>query len=183
MSHSLQDDRRSKAWRFVRRHWTWLLVAALAVFAYRRVSPPPTLPETGRPAPELVLETMEGEPFSLRALRGEVVVLNVWATWCAPCRVELPGFVALQEELADEGVRFVGLSVDAEGFEVVRPFAREHGLNYVQLASREAAARHFPGNAVPRTYLIDRQGRIRYEHTGVLVKWTLRPKLLELARE
>src|SRR5690606_518528 len=86
----------------------WLLVGALAFFVYRRFAPSVTLDDLG-PAPPLEMAALDGETVRLDDLRGRVVVVNVWATWCPPCRVETPGFVGLQEEFAGE-VRFLGLS-------------------------------------------------------------------------
>lgn len=110
-------------------------------------------------------------------------MVNVWATWCPPCRVEMPGFVDLQRELGDEGVQFVGIAVDRERGETVRPFVENHGVNFPQIANPSVAARYFPGEVVPRTYVIDKEGRIRYSHSGVLLKWVLRDALETLADE
>lgn len=94
-------------------------------------------------------------------------MLNVWATWCPPCRVEeMPGFVELQEELGDDGVQFVGIAVDRGGADAVRSFVEQRGGTFPQIANPSLAARYFPGDVVPRTYIIDRQGRIRYNHEG-----------------
>jgi len=137
----------------------------------------------GRPAPTFAAETIDGETFRLREHRGEVVVVNVWATWCAPCRVEMPGFVDLQEEFRDRGVRFVGVSVDREGTGVVQSFVEDEGINFPQIVAPALANRHFPGTVVPRTYLIDKDGRIRYKHSGVILKWALDDALETLVEE
>ncbi|MFO8098668.1 MAG: TlpA disulfide reductase family protein, partial [Salinibacter sp.] len=75
------------------------------------------------------------------------------------------------------------IAVDRDGAEAVRPFVEEQGINFPQIANPSVAARHFPGEAVPRTYLIDKRGRIRYEHSGVILKWALDDALETLVAE
>jgi peroxiredoxin len=171
------------AWTSIKRYWHWPVLLAVAVYAYQQYLPSIDLSTVERPAPEVVARTMDGERFRLQDYRGKVVVVNVWATWCPPCRVEMPGFVDLQREWGDAGVQFVGIAVDRGGDEAVRPFVEEKGVNFPQIVDPGLAARHFPGEVVPRTYLIDKQGRIRYRHTGVLLKWALDDALETLAEE
>ena len=80
-------------------------------------------------------------------------------------------------------MQFVGIAVDRDGAAAVRPFVEEEGINFPQIANPSVAARHFPGEAVPRTYLIDKRGRIRYEHSGVMLKWALDDALETLTGE
>jgi peroxiredoxin len=171
------------AWTYTKRYWHWPLLLAMAFYAYQQYLPSIDLRADGRPAPNVVAETMDGDTFRLREHRGEVVVVNVWATWCAPCRVEMPGFVDLQESFRDEGVQFVGIALDRGGAEAVRPFAEEKNINFPQILDPAVAARHFPGEMVPRTYLIDKRGRIRYMHSGVILKWALDDALEMLVDE
>jgi len=170
-------------WAYTKAYWHWPLLLAVAVYAYQQYLPSIDLSTVERPAPEVVAQTMDGERFRLQDHRGEVVVVNVWATWCPPCRVEMPGFVDLQREFEGEGVQFVGIAVDRDGAEAVRPFVEEQGVNFPQIANPTVAARHFPGEAVPRTYLIDKKGHIRYEHSGVIFKWALDDALETLVEE
>ena len=171
------------AWTVVKRYWHWPLLLVAGLYAYQQYLPSIDLSTVKRPAPPVVAQTMEGERFRLQDYRGEVVVVNVWATWCPPCRVEMPGFVDLQREWEDAGVQFVGIAVDRNGAEAVRPFVEKKGVNFPQIVDPGLAARHFSGEVVPRTYLIDRQGRVRYRHTGVLLKWALDDALRKLADE
>lgn len=158
----------------VRDYGSWVVLAGVLVYLYLQFFPVVDLEDPGRPAPSFSAQTVSGEPFDLGAHRGKVVVVNVWATWCPPCRVELPGFVDLQAEMSNQNVQFVGIAVDREGASAVRPFVEERGVNFPQIANPQLAARHFPGSAVPRTYLIDPQGRIRYSHTGLWMASSLR---------
>jgi peroxiredoxin len=95
----------------------------------------------------------------------------------------MPGFVDLQREYRDAGVQFVGIAVDRNGTSVVRRFVESEGINFPQIANPSLATRHFPGTAVPRTYLIGKQGRIRYKHSGVILKWALDDALEQLVSE
>ena len=170
------------AWRYVADYWHWPVLVFVAIYAYQQYLPSIDLSAMQRPAPDVVGTTLDGERFRLADHRGQVVVVNVWATWCGPCRVELPGFVDVQREMRDDGVQFVGLAVDGDA-SVVQDYAEAEALNFPQIASQRIAARAFPGNVIPRTYLIDKQGRIRYTHSGVLLKWSLRDALERLVAE
>jgi peroxiredoxin len=171
-------------WRFVRAYWMWGVVIAVGFYLWQDIRPNIDLPPDGPPAPDFTLQQMNGDTFRLSDHRGEVVILNVWATWCPPCRVEIPGFVELQDEYGDRGVTFVGLSVDQSGLQAVREFADGQRLNYPQVASQSVAYRKYgESTTVPRTYVIDKQGRIRYQHTGLLMKGSLVPVIEELLEE
>ena len=126
----------------------------------------------GQPAPDFNmastknLETL-GENVKLSDYRGKVVVLNFWATWCPPCRHEIPDFIAAQKRYHDRGVEFLGIALDDEGSEVVAPFVKSHGINYpVLLDNGEVFKLYVESDAIPSTFFIDRQGKIRqhYEH-------------------
>jgi peroxiredoxin len=171
-------------WRFVRAYWMWGVVIAVGFYLWQDIRPNIDLPPDGPPAPDFTLQQMNGDTFRLSDHRGEVVILNVWATWCPPCRVEIPGFVELQDEYGERGVTFVGLSVDQSGLQAVREFADGQRLNYPQVASQSVAYRKYgESTTVPRTYVIDKQGRIRYQHTGLLMKGSLVPVIEELLEE
>lgn len=137
--------------------------------------------DIGGRAPDFELITLSGEPFHLGAHRGEVVLLNFWATWCAPCLVEIPDFIELQEELGDRGLQIVGIAVDAEGEEVVRPFAEEMGITYPIVVDIGEISEMYGGiYALPTSILIDRQGNIVQKIPGMLTRDRLRPILDEL---
>ena len=116
----------------------------------------------GGRAPAFEAATVEGERVSLAELRGEVVLLNVWATWCFPCIREMPSLEALHRELASEGLRVVGVSVDAAGdVGDIRAFVEEHGLSMTILHDPEQrVARAFATRGVPETFLIGRDGTL-----------------------
>lgn len=160
--------------RWVRDYGHWPVLVGVAVYLYLQVLPPVDLADPGTLAPPVEAETLTGETFRLSEHRGEVVVVNVWATWCPPCRVEMPGFVDLHREMDGGGVQFVGIAVDQAGADRVRQFAKEQGIAFPTIHSPRLAAQAFPGDAVPRTYLIDQNGYVRYQHTGLILKPALR---------
>ena len=183
MSESETPSPLRTTWQYVKRYWHWPVLLVAGIYLYQQYMPSIDLKDPGRPAPNVVAKTIDGDTFRLREHRGEVIVVNVWATWCAPCRVEMPGFVDLQTEFRDQGVQFVGISVDQPGSGVVRSFVEDEGINFPQIVSPGLAHRQFPGSVVPRTYLIGKNGRIRYEHSGVILKWALDDALETLVDE
>lgn len=169
---------------FVRKYWSWGLLLIVAWYAFRSVAPDIDLSERADDAPAFTGLDMDGRPFDLSELHGNVVVVNFWATWCGPCRAEIPGFIDLQDEFRGRGVVFVGAAMDEGGFDVVRPYVEKHGINYTQVLGDGSLARRFGGTGVlPTTFLIDAEGRIRYQHEGLLLKVALRPALKELLEE
>ncbi|MFW5973172.1 MAG: redoxin domain-containing protein [Bacteroidota bacterium] len=170
----------SRIWSF----GSWAIVIALAVYLFRSVSPNIDLDNTLGSAPDFALDDLDGQTFQLSDHRGNVVVLNFWATWCPPCRLEMPSFVSLQEEMKDEGVQFIGASLDEEGPAVVRPYAEKVGVNYPIVMADGSLVRSYGGvSAVPTTLLIDRQGHVRYRHEGYLTKGALKKALRSLIAE
>ena len=137
-----------------------------------KVKPPPApTPAPGttfKPAPEVELATLEGQPFRLTDLRGRVVLLNFWATWCMPCRAEIPEFNAMQRELKAQGLEIVGVSTaPGDTAEVIKDFQKDLPQEYTVLRGEEVVGQKF-GNSLglPVTYLIDRDGRIRLRVEG-----------------
>jgi len=132
-------------------------------------------------APNFTLTKMNGESFTLSEHEGKVVVLNVWATWCPPCRKEIPDFIEIQKDMRDEGVLFVGVSVDREGWEVVRPFAEEYGINYPLLVDDGTINNKYgPFRGIPTTFIINKKGKVEYVAPGMINRGVLEPALDEL---
>jgi cytochrome c biogenesis protein CcmG/thiol:disulfide interchange protein DsbE len=125
--------------------------------------------EERKPAPEFTLKDGEGNDVSLADFRGKVVLLNFWATWCGPCKIEMPWFVEFQRKYKDQGFSVVAVSLDEEGWEVVRPFAEDMKLNFPVLLGDDELAERFGGvQALPTTFIIDKQGRIYNTHMGLV---------------
>ena len=137
-------------------------------------APPPGTPAGAEPlqeAPDFTLETPEGELFTLTQHQGEVVILNFWATWCAPCVVEVPEFVELQDELEDQDVLFVGVSQDTGpgAFDDVRDFREMFDVNYPLLMDTQLrVGTMYNITSLPTTLVIDRSGRIHAQQVGLL---------------
>jgi cytochrome c biogenesis protein CcmG, thiol:disulfide interchange protein DsbE len=113
-------------------------------------------------APQFAAAGLDGDTVSLASLRGTPVLLNVWATWCPPCREEMPGLQALHERHGPDGLRVVGVSVDGGGDgSAVREFLAAHGITFTILHDpQDRVARQFRTMGVPETFLIDADGRI-----------------------
>ena len=122
-------------------------------------------------APDFTLNDSSGKPVRLSELRGNVVLLNFWATWCAPCRVEIPMFIKFQEAYRDRNFCVLGVALDEQGWSVVRPYADAKKINYPVMVGDDRIADLFGGlKAVPTTVIIDRQGRIAATHVGLCKK-------------
>lgn len=122
----------------------------------------------GRPAPAYSTVSIDGDSVSLASQRGQVVLLNVWATWCHPCRDEMPVLQDLHEKYGGQGLNLVGVSVDARGEQAkVRDFVRRFGLTYpIWLDPDEGVAHTFLAVGVPATFLIGRDGTLLWRHVG-----------------
>lgn len=176
----MTDMWRSPVAQRVRLVGSWVLIIVLALFVYRRVAPAVEFEDFGQ-APPIEMATLDEGHFSLDALRGQVVVVNVWATWCPPCRFEMPGFVKLQREFEGD-VQFVGLSTD-DSTDDVRKFVDNHGINFPILVGPNRAGTGYHVPVLPTTFLIDRNGHVRFVHEGLFLAHSLRPALRSLVRE
>lgn len=124
--------------------------------------------EVGAPAPAYATVSVDGDSVSLASLRGKVVLFNIWATWCHPCRDEIPELRAIHAKYRDRGLELVGVSVDADGTDdAIRSFMDEFQMTYpVWRDPDERVSTRFLAIGVPATYLIDRQGILRWRKTG-----------------
>jgi len=143
-----------------------LLLVASALLACGDAPLPPGA--VGTRAPDYAAPTLDGDTVSLAGLRGEAVLLNIWATWCPPCRKEMPDLQALHEEFGPRGLTVLGVSIDAAGADdTVREFLAEHGITYTILRDPgEKITAAFPAQGVPVTVLLDTDGVVRWRHLG-----------------
>lgn len=125
-------------------------------------------------APEFQVTTLDGRTLSSRELRGKVVLVNFWATWCPPCRFEMPGFQSVYDRRKAEGFVVLGISTDAAGRAPVERFLEERRITYpVAMATGGVVQRFGGASALPTSFLIDRDGRIRHEVRGVFASVAL----------
>ncbi|HOJ02385.1 MAG TPA: TlpA disulfide reductase family protein [Bacteroidota bacterium] len=125
--------------------------------------------QVGKQAPPFSLENTEGKTVKLEDLKGKVIVLNFWATWCPPCRAEIPDFIKVYDKYKSKGVEILGVSLDHKGWEVVRPFVKSNKINYPVLLGDQRIAQAY-GNirSIPTTFIIDRKGKVVDQHVGAM---------------
>ena len=125
----------------------------------------------GKQAPAFNLKTAAGKTVDLKNLAGKVVVVNFWATWCPPCRAEIPGMEEVYEKYKDKGLEIVGISLDRDGWNAVKPFLQKTRMTYpVVLDDADAAAAYGGISAIPTSFVVDRKGRIVKHHVGYFPK-------------
>jgi cytochrome c biogenesis protein CcmG/thiol:disulfide interchange protein DsbE len=117
-------------------------------------------------APEFTLNTLDGQEMTLSKLKGKVVLLDFWATWCAPCREAIPHLINLQKTYREKGVQVIGMNVDKGDLETVRRFVKSMDIPYPITVTPEEVSRRYGVTAVPTTILIDKKGRIRQKLLG-----------------
>lgn len=160
--------------------------AYIAGEKYLNPAPPKAIPESSlipqpqqrlKSLPEFTLTDLEGQPQHSSRWAGKVLVLNFWATWCPPCRKEMPGFIELQNEFGEKGIQFVGIAIDNP--DSVREFVGSNPINYPILIGDEKAinlskalGNRFQG--LPFSAIFDRTGKVVYTHAGELKQDTIR---------
>jgi thiol-disulfide isomerase/thioredoxin len=120
------------------------------------------------PAPDFSLESLDGKTTRLSDFRGKAVLLNFWATWCGPCKIEMPWFVDLQKQYGSQGLQIVGVAMDDASKEDIGKFAKDMGVNYPILIGKEAVGDQYGGvPALPESFLIARDGKIMDKIIGL----------------
>jgi thiol-disulfide isomerase/thioredoxin len=141
------------------------VAAAMLYFGFHMArrsdsNPGPSITKSGI-APDFTLETLDGKSMSLSGLRGKAVLLNFWATWCGPCKIETPWLVELQKQYGAQGLQVVGIAMDDSGKDDIAKFAQEMGVNYPVLLGKEAVGEEYGGvPALPESFFIGRDGKI-----------------------
>jgi peroxiredoxin len=132
-------------------------------------------------APDFTLKDADGKPVHLSDYKGKVVLLDFWATWCGPCKIEIPWFMDMQRKNKDKGFEVLGVAMDDEGWEVVKPFLADLGVNYRVMIGNDNVAEVYGGvDALPTTFLIDRSGKIAAVHVGLASKKDFEDGIQEL---
>lgn len=124
---------------------------------------------TRNEAADFALEDANGQTLKLSDLRGKVVLLNFWATWCGPCKIEIPWFVEMEREFKDQGFAVVGVSMDEDGWKAVKPFMADMKVNYRMVLGTEEMAQLYGGvQALPTSFILDRNGKVASVHMGIV---------------
>jgi cytochrome c biogenesis protein CcmG/thiol:disulfide interchange protein DsbE len=129
-------------------------------------------------APNFALKASDGQTVELSKFKGKVVVVNFWATWCPPCREEIPDFISLYESYKGRGVAFVGISLDEKGWAVVKPFIEKYKITYpVVLDDGKSQAAYGGIQYIPTTFIVDKTGQIVDKVVGGISKADLEKKI------
>ncbi len=161
-----------------------LLLTGLACFNEKGGSSAVEASAKAEPAPDFSVTTLDGQELSLASLRGKVILVNFWATWCPPCRAEIPEFIEAYAELKDRGLEILGFSVDDMSEADLKSFVVKAKINYpVALVGQDIVSAFRPGQYIPTSIFIDRSGRLRYKHVGQLAKKDLVRIFEELEKE
>jgi peroxiredoxin len=142
-----------------------LLVCALA---WTGCSAKKARKTAAKPAPEFSLKDANGQTVHLADYKGKVVLLDFWATWCGPCKVEIPWFMEFEKQFKGEGFAVLGVSMDEDGWTAINPYVKNMKMNYRVLLGNDQVSTAYGGlDSLPTTLLIDRDGGIASVHVGV----------------
>ena len=160
-----------------------IAIAALVVAAAAPASAELMKPAARKPASDFSLPGRDRKPVRLSSLKGKVVLLDFWATWCAGCKVEIPWFIEFDKAYRAKGLAAVGVAMDDDGFKTVEPYLKTHPISYTVVAGNSQASDPYGISALPVTVLIDRAGRVAARHVGVVDKKMFEIELQQLLSE
>ena len=148
------------------------LLVALSVHAYLALAQAANVglqvAKERKAAPELGLQDSIGKLANLKDYRGKVVVLDFWATWCHGCKEEIPWFSEFQRQYGDKGLSVIGVSLDEDGWKVVKPFIKTEAIPYRIVLGNDSIAKSYGIGNMPDTFLIDQEGRIAATYVGMV---------------
>jgi cytochrome c biogenesis protein CcmG/thiol:disulfide interchange protein DsbE len=177
---------RIKKWRPSK--WDFLFLAvALGIIGYRLQPQAWAALGLGAEDTEVSsggIETLDGEIITLEGLKGRVVLVNAWATWCPPCVLEMPGFQSVYEDYRDQGFTVLGISRDEGSPDVVRAFLKEKGITYPVAMAWQASLKGFGEvGGLPTSYLIGKDGKVKHRVEGLFAEPALRMAVRQLLAE
>ncbi len=133
--------------------------------------------------PDFALPALDGHTWKLSQHRGDVVLVNFWATWCPPCRAEIPGLIELSRDLSGQPFTIAGIAMDDGGAADVRPFVRSRGIGYPVLLPNASFALSDAVESLPTSFLVDKRGRIAKVYVGEIEMSALRADVRALLNE
>jgi thiol-disulfide isomerase/thioredoxin len=138
-----------------------MLVVGINLSRKKSTTVAPVPEGRGEAAPDFALQSLDGKTVHLSDFRGKAVLLNFWATWCSPCKIEMPWFVELQKQYGPQGFQIVGVAMDDASVGDIQDFAKEMGVNYPVLIGKESVGDAYGGvQFLPENFYIDRNGRV-----------------------
>ncbi|MFZ0592842.1 MAG: redoxin domain-containing protein [Bryobacteraceae bacterium] len=122
-----------------------------------------------KPAPDFSLKDANGATVKLSDYRGKVLLLNFWATWCGPCKIEIPWFMEFEQQYKNKGFEVLGVAMDDDGWTAVKPYVADRKFNYRVVLGNDSVANAYGGvDALPTTFVINQEGRILTSHIGLV---------------
>jgi peroxiredoxin len=168
---------------------TWIVAALLGIVVACSTNTTPAsavkvkAEDKRNMAADFTLKDADGKSVKLTDYKGKVVLLNFWATWCGPCKVEIPWFVEFEKQYKGQGFAVLGVSMDDEGWEIVKPYLAKSPVNYRMLVGDDVMAQKYGGiESLPTSFVIDRQGRIAATHVGLVERADYEGEIRELLR-
>ena len=157
------------------KHLFTIIIAAIVFVSAISAQSKPTK------APNFKLKTYDGKVISLDKFKGKVVLVNFWATWCPPCRAEIPDFLKVYKKYKSKGFEIVGIALDETGWSDVKPFMENMKINYpIVLGDQQTVMLYGGIEAIPTTFIVDKKGNIIDRHIGMLPQTILEEKLKKL---
>jgi thiol-disulfide isomerase/thioredoxin len=153
---------------FVRK---WLIASTLVASAAVAADSSLLTPGMRKGAPSFTLSDSTGKAVRSSDYKGKVVLVNFWATWCGPCKIEIPWFIEFEKKYKDKGLVVLGVSMDDEGWPSVKTYMEKMKIGYpIMLGNEEVAAKYGGMNSLPVTVFVDREGRIAARHVGLVAR-------------
>ena len=162
-----------------------LLCAGLLLTSCNELDPAPVSKvkpnSTRKAAPEFALKDADGKTVTLADYKGKVVLLNFWATWCGPCKIEIPWFADFEQKYKDRGFAVLGVAMDEEGWEVIKPYLAQSKVNYRVILGNDTVAGLYGGvESLPTTFVLDQNGKIASTHVGLVSKSDYENEIMQL---